>query len=111
MQVQFFRTSSGRQPVREYLDALPAGDRGEATAIIDSIELFGFQTPRVRFRQIRGKLWEFRIEGQTSHRVFYVTITGPVMVLLHAYKKEGQKAPPDEIRTAERRMKEVLHGS
>lgn len=38
-----------------------------------------------------------------------VTVTGPMMVLLHAYKKKGQKAPVKEIETAIRRMKEVLH--
>jgi phage-related protein len=32
------------------------------------------------------------------------------MVLLHAYKKQGQKAPTREIETASRRMAEVLEG-
>lgn len=30
------------------------------------------------------------------------------MVLLHAYKKQSQKAPKKEIETAERRMLEVI---
>jgi phage-related protein len=34
-----------------------------------------------------------------------------MMVLLHAYKKKGRKAPVKEIETAIRRMKEVLHES
>ncbi|MBI5198373.1 MAG: type II toxin-antitoxin system RelE/ParE family toxin [Nitrospirae bacterium] len=56
-------------------------------------------------RQIRGKLWELRI---SRHRVFYVIIDAEMMVLLHAYKKQGQKAPAHELETALRRMKEVL---
>ncbi len=40
-----------------------------------------------------------------------VVITGPMMVLLHSYKKQSQKAPAREIKIAERRMKEVLHES
>ena len=44
------------------------------------------------------------------HRVFYVVIVGPTMVLLHAYKKQGQKAPRGEIQVAQARMKEVFGG-
>ena len=29
------------------------------------------------------------------------------MVLLHAYKKQGQKAPPRELEVARRRLKEI----
>jgi phage-related protein len=51
------------------------------------------------------------VEAGASHRIFYVTVTGPMIVLLHAYKKKSQKAPVQEIETAVRRMKEVLHES
>jgi phage-related protein len=40
--------------------------------------------------------------------VFYVLVTGPELVLLHAYRKQSQKAPRGEIEIAMRRMKEVL---
>jgi len=54
-------------------------------------------------------LWEVRIETRRAgYRFFYVLITGPVMVVLHAYKKQGRKAPRHEIGLAKRRMKEVL---
>ena len=48
------------------------------------------------------------IQQGLGTRVFYVMIDGPEMVLLHAYKKQSQKAPQSEIDTAEKRMKEVL---
>jgi phage-related protein len=56
-------------------------------------------------RHIRGKLWELKA---SANRIFYVLVTGPEVVLLHAYKKQRQKAPVKEIETAERRMEEVL---
>jgi len=34
-----------------------------------------------------------------------------MMVLLHSYKKQKQKAPVKEIEIGERRMKEVLYES
>ena len=54
-------------------------------------------------RQLRGKLWELKVSAQ---RVLYVVVKGPEMILLHAFKKQSQKAQR-EIELAERRMKEV----
>ena len=109
MQIIFYRTPSGQEPVREHLSGLPLRDRAAAADVLDAIREHGLHAPGVRFKQIRGKLWEFYIEAGASHRIFYVVITGPMMVLLHSYKKQSQKAPTREIKIAERRMKEVLH--
>ncbi len=59
----------------------------------------------MQFGQIEGKLWEIRV---SAHRVFYVLIDREEMVLLHAYKKQGQKLPLKEREVAMRRMKELL---
>lgn len=111
MHVIFYRTSSGQEPVREYLSGLPLRDRAAAADVLDAIREHGLYAPGVRFKQIRGKLWEFYIEAGASQRVFYVVVTGPMMVLLHGYKKQSRKAPAREIKIAERRMREVLHES
>ena len=70
-----------------------------------AIEAHGMEV--VVTRQIKGKLWELKV---SATRVFYVFVTGPEVVLLHAYKKQGQKARLKEIETAQRRMEEVLAG-
>ena len=111
MQIIFYRTSSGQEPVRGYLSGLPLRDRAAAADVLDAIREHGLHAPGVRFKQIRGKLWEFYVEAGASHRIFYVVMTGPMMVLLHSYKKQIRKAPAKEIKIAERRMKEVLHES
>ncbi|HFD2311459.1 TPA: type II toxin-antitoxin system RelE/ParE family toxin, partial [Legionella pneumophila] len=41
------------------------------------------------------------------YRFFYVCIQKEIIVLLHAYKKQSQKAPKQEIELAEKRMMEV----
>ena len=74
-------------------------------AALDQIERHGFDAVRVQFRQIEGKLWEIRI---SAHRVFYVLIEREEMVLLHAYRKQGQKLPLKEREVAMKRMKELL---
>lgn len=111
MQIVFYRTQTGREPVREYLSGLALLDRAAIADVLDAIQEHGLDAPGVRFKQIRGKLWEFHVEAGASHRIFYVVVTVQMMVLLHGYKKQSQKAPKKEIKVAERRMKEVLYES
>ncbi len=107
MNVIFYRSSSGREPVRDYFEELSIPDRAALADALIAIREHGFDAPGIAFRKIRGKLWEFRIIGGVSSRVFYVLVDGPMMVLLHAYKKQSQKAPVREIAVAEKRLKEV----
>ncbi|MGH7872399.1 MAG: type II toxin-antitoxin system RelE/ParE family toxin [Candidatus Binatia bacterium] len=68
-------------------------------------ERYGFKAARIQFRQIEGKLWQIKA---STHRVLYVVIDRDEMVLLHAYKKQGQKLPIKERDIAIQRMKELL---
>ena len=72
---------------------------------LDQIERHGFGAVRVQFRQIEGKLWEIKVSSQ---RILYVVIERGELVLLHAYKKQGQKLPINERDIAMKRMKELL---
>lgn len=46
-------------------------------------------------------------KGCSGVRIFYVAIKKDYLLLLHAYKKESQKAPVREIKLAEQRMQEI----
>lgn len=107
MLIKAYRTSGGRSPVEDCLRELPQNERDEIYALLEDLKEYGLSAPLVSMRQIRGKLWELRI---SRHRIFYVMADAEVMVLLHAYKKQGRKAPIHEIETALRRMKVVLEG-
>ena len=53
-------------------------------------------------------LFELRLKGQEGiARVFYCSLVGRRVMMLRSYIKKTQKAPPSEIQTARRRMKEV----
>lgn len=105
MKVIFYQTSSGRSPVLSYINSLQTPERARILAVLSDIEQFGFAANRAGFRQIDGKLWEIKI---AFSRIFYVVIEREEMVLLHAYKKQGQKLPIKEREIAVKRMKEVL---
>ncbi len=107
MDVRFYSTPAGNSPVEKYMESLPAKERAEVLDAFEEVRLRGLDAAQITTRQIDGKLWEIKV---SRHRVFYVVIVGPTMVLLHAYKKQGQKAPRGEIAVASARMKEVLNG-
>ena len=105
MLVTFYETARGDRPVEEFIDDLSSKEAAKVLDALAAIEAHGLEV--VVSWQIKGKLWELKV---SATRVFYVLMTGPEVVLLHAYKKQGQKARLKEIETAQRRMEEVLVG-
>ena len=98
------------KPVVKFIDKLPVQDQAKIIACLKSVEELGFESPRVEFRQISGKLWEIKIKTSSSgYRIFYVAINKNALVLLHGYKKKSQKAPRNELQIAEQRLLEVLN--
>ena len=56
-------------------------------------------------------LFELRLKGQEGiARVFFCTLVGRRVMMLHAFVKKTQKTPLKEIELARRRMHEVKHG-
>lgn len=110
MKIIFYLKSNGKAPVEKYIDDLSLQEQARILSCLKSLENDGFDTPRVQFRQIQNMLWEIKIKSGISHRIFYVVIDKEELVLLHAYKKQTQKAPLKEIKIAKSRMQEVLNG-
>lgn len=107
MNIIFYKTT--KAPVYEFIKGLNTKDRAKILACLKNIEDLGFDSPRVQFRQIKGKLWEIKIKATSSgYRIFYMTLYLDTLILLHAYKKQSQKAPSKEMMIAEKRMLEVM---
>jgi phage-related protein len=104
--VQFYTDRHGKRPASEFLNALPPVERAEAARAILLLEEFGVLLGMPHARPISGhpKLWELRAG---PNRIFYFAHAERVFVLLHAYRKQSQKAPAREIAIAERRMAEL----
>jgi len=57
-----------------------------------------------------GGLFELRLKGvEGIARVFFCTIVGRRIVMLHSFVKKSEKTPPREREIAERRMREVKY--
>ena len=104
-EVEFYLDARGRDPVGNYIRALPAKEQAKALRGLDLLEAFGPKLQQPHARHIEGALWELR---PGPNRLFYFLYTGQRIIILHAYRKKGQKAPRKEINTALRRMSDWL---
>lgn len=103
----FYRTDSGREPVREWLKALSRDDRRRVGTDIQKVE-FGWPIGLPVCRSLRDGVWEVRSDlanGRTARTLFCVT--HGTMVLLHAFIKKTQRTPPRDLTIALQRKKEV----
>ena len=104
----FFATRSGREPVRDWLLGLEAGDRrrvGEEIAYVQAKWPLG--KPRVD--HVRGRIWEVRVAlaGRVA-RVLFAMDDGE-MVLLHGFIKKSRRTDAADIALALDRRKEWRH--
>jgi len=108
-QIEFFITENKRNPVLDFINKQEKKDQATILGCLQSVQELGLETPRVKFRQIDGRLWEIKIRTPNGgYRIFYMTISKERMILLHAYQKKSQKAPKKEISMATKRLKVVL---
>lgn len=103
----FYRSTSGREPVREWLMALDTEDRKIIGKDIQKIE-FGWPIGMPYSRPMGRSLHEVRSHLSSSRiaRVLF-GIEGDRMILLHAFVKKTQKTPVHDLDLAIGRWKEV----
>ena len=65
MKLIYYATAEGKSPALEVIKNLDRKDRAKIFGCLESIELLGFDTPRVEFRHIEVKLWEVKIKTVT----------------------------------------------
>lgn len=107
LQVNFFKSSSGKEPVREWLMELNKEERRQIGEDIKTVE-YGWPIGMPVCRSLGDKLFEVRTElRDTIARVLFCII-GNTMLLLHSFIKKTQKTPKNELDTAKRRMKEAM---
>ncbi len=104
----FFKSTLGKEPVRDWLKDLDKEDRAIIGADIKTVE-FGWPIGMPTCRSLTGRkdLWEIRskiTDGKIA-RVFFFTHGGK-MILLHGIVKKTQKTPESDLDLAMKRKKE-----
>src|SRR6185312_5097683 len=105
----FFRTTSGSEPVRDWLKHLSKDERkmiGEDIAYVQ----FKWPIGKPRVEHLRGAIWEVRSSlGNRIARTLFA-VAGGRMVLLHGFIKKTQRTSNDDIELAAKRFKEWQDG-
>lgn len=104
LQVRFFVTDMGKEPVREWLKALSPTDRKTIGEDVKTVQ-YGWPLGMPLVRKLDKDIWEVRIhlEGRIARILF--TVVGDVMVLLHGFIKKSQATPKQDISLTKDRLK------
>jgi phage-related protein len=102
----YYQMPSGRSPIADFLDSLPAREAERVVRKLNLLERLGPNLGYPHVAPLRGQIWELRITGKNQQRVLYVALSGTRIVLLHAFTKKQRKTPAREINTAEHRLKD-----
>lgn len=89
--------------------ALPPGLLARYLRLTDLMLEFGPNLGMPHTRSMGDRLFELRVKSKEGiARVFYCTLIGEKIVMLHSFVKKTQKTPNRELKIARRRLKEVI---
>ena len=106
LDIHFYATESGAEPVREWLKLLPAIDRKVIGEDMKTVQ-FGWPLGMPLVRNMGGGIWEVRIRLENRiARVLFV-LEGSTMVLLHGFIKKTQATSQQDLDLAKDRLKQL----
>jgi phage-related protein len=106
LKVIFYKTGTGNEPVKEWLQSLTRAEKKTIGEAIKTIQ-FGWPLGMPLIRKLESDLWEIRshLENRTARVLF--TIIEDNMILLHGFVKKSQKTPKHDIQLARNRIQDI----
>lgn len=105
--VKFFTTSRGDSPVKNFLDNLDEATHAKTIKTIELLQNHGPALPPPYSKKLVTGLYELRTSGKIAIRILYTNYRG-VYYLLHAFKKQTQKTPLQELKTTLDRKSKLI---
>ena len=105
LQVVFFKTLNGKEPVREWLLSLTDAQKKAIGTEIKVVQ-YGWPLGMPVVRKMTSNLWEVRINIPAGIARVLFTVDEGLMVLLHGFIKKSQKTPESELKTAKKRLQQ-----
>ena len=104
--LRFWKSASGREPVRDWLGELSREDQRVVGRDLAKVQ-FGWPVGMPICRPLGGGLWEARstLGTRREARVLFGFYEG-MLVALHAFIKKTQKTPAEDLALARQRLKE-----
>ncbi len=110
LNVIFYRSEPGNEPVREWLKDLPREDKKLIGEDIKTAQL-GWPIGMPLIEKIDTNLWEVRTKLKDGIARVLFTVHGSDMVLLHGFIKKSRKLPKRELETALTRLSKYRKGA
>ena len=107
LNVVFYQTGTGHEPVREWLKGLPKEERKTIGADILSVQ-YAWPVGKPLVDNLGDGVWEIRsrLPNRIARTLF--AVVDEEIVLLHGFIKKRQQTPHLELALAKKRKKEYL---
>jgi phage-related protein len=106
LDVRFFATSAGTEPVRDWIKSLSAKERQRIGEDLKTVQ-YGWPLGMPLVRKICQNVWEMRTSLQDREVRILFTVEISTMVLLHAFDKKSRKLPQADKELALTRNKQL----
>jgi phage-related protein len=104
--VVFFRTESGTEPVRDWLKGLSTADKRAIGGDLKTVQ-YGWPIGMPVVRKLEPGLWEVRSRLDRRIARILFTVSDRRMILLHGFIKKPEKTPTDDLALARRRRTQL----
>ena len=108
--VKFYKTTSGKVPVKEFLDSLSSKHAQKVAWVLELVERLD-QIPVQYFKKLKSTddIWEVRAGvGSNRFRLLGFIDDDEFVILTNGFAKKSQKTPKKEINLAEQRKADYL---
>ena len=107
LNVVFYQTGTGHEPVREWFKSPPKEERKTIGADILSVQ-YAWPVGKPRVDNLGDGIWEIRsrLPNRIARTLF--AVVDEEIVLLHGFIKKQQQTPSQELALAKKRKTEYL---
>jgi len=104
MKIVFYKSDSGGEPVREWLQSLNKPDRKSVGEDLKTVQ-YGWPLGMPIVKKLDADLWQIRSHIKNGIARVIFTIREDTIILLHGFIKKSDRIPQDELNTAKQRNK------
>jgi len=111
IEINFYETENGKNPVEDFLTKLNSKAAQKVTWVMNLIEERQGNVSKKYFEKLKhtDEIWEIKTNfGNNEYRALGFIDQENVLILVHGFKKKTQKVPKKDIDTAEIRKKDHL---
>jgi phage-related protein len=109
LSVNFYRSDSGKEPVRNWLKSLSREDKKIIGEDIKTAQ-FGWPIGMPLIRPLGKGIYEVRSTLKNNIARVIFTVENKRMILLHGFIKKDQKTPKNDLELALKRLAKIKGG-